>query len=182
VLTVQPGCFSFQAPPSGEAVGQVRVETVSWQPEHTRFLGKIPAAPGAAHLAAARIILAAGNGIGQAENLRWFHGLADRLPHAMVAGTRIVCDRGWLPYDRQVGVTGATVAPALYLACGLSGAAQHLMGMRGSGFVVAVNTDPLAPICAEADLCIVADLTVFLPALIARIDQDKADRGQRPAP
>ena len=125
--------------------------------------------------------MTAGNGIGKAENLRWIHGLAERLPNAMAAGTRIVCDRGWLPYDRQVGVTGATVAPALYLACGVSGASQHLMGMRASGFVVSVNRDPQAPICAEADLCVVADLTAFLPALIARLDQEDLDHNRRPS-
>ena len=92
----------------------------------------------------------------------------------MVAGTRIVCDRGWLDYDRQVGVTGVTVTPALYIACGISGASQHVMGMRGSGFVVAINTDPQAAICAEADVCIVEDLKTFLPMLLDVYEKQKA--------
>ena len=112
------------------------------------------------------VFLAAGNGIGEEENLLLIQRLAERLPKAMVAGTRIVCDRGWLGYDRQVGVTGATVAPALYIACGISGASQHVMGMRGSGFVIAINTDAQAPICAEADVCIVEDLKEFIPLLL----------------
>lgn len=165
-LTVQPGCFRFEAPPKRNATGHVAVQTVDWQPERTRFLGIAPSVPGAAHLDDAAIIVAAGNGIGEEENLQWIYRLAERLPKAMVAGSRLVCDRGWLGYDRQVGVTGVTVAPALYIACGISGASQHLMGMRGSGFVIAVNTDPQAPICGEADVCIVEDLTAFIPAVL----------------
>jgi electron transfer flavoprotein alpha subunit len=165
VLTVQPGCFQFDGRPIGSG-GRVTTATTAWQAERSRFIGVVPAAAAAANLTEAAIIVAAGNGIGEEENLQWIHRLAERLPKAMVAGTRIVCDRGWLGYDRQVGVTGVTVAPALYIACGISGAAQHLMGMRGSGFVVAVNTDPQAPICAEADVCIVEDLKAFIPMVL----------------
>jgi len=166
VLTVQPGCFRFEGPPEGRAGGRLYVEAIVWQPTQSRFVGLAPAPPGAANLADAKIIVAAGNGIGEEENLQWVQRLAERLPKAMVAGTRIVCDRGWLGYDRQVGVTGVTVAPALYIACGISGASQHLMGMRGSGFIVAINTDAQAPICAEADVCIVEDLKTFIPTVL----------------
>ena len=175
-LTVQPGCFRFEGPPSDGTAGRVAVDTVDWQPEQTRFLGIAPAVSGAANLAEAAVVVAAGNGVGQRENLQWIQRLAERLPKATVAGTRIVCDRGWLGYDRQVGVTGATVAPALYIACGISGASQHVMGMRGAGFVIAVNTDPQAPICGEADVCIVEDLTAFIPAALELYD--KADQEQ----
>ncbi|MBT3258785.1 MAG: electron transfer flavoprotein subunit alpha/FixB family protein, partial [Deltaproteobacteria bacterium] len=84
---------------------------------------------------------------------------------AAVAGTRIVCDRGWLGYNGQVGVTGASVSPDLYLACGISGASQHVTGMRGSGFVIAINTDPHAPMFNEADICIVENVIHFIPLL-----------------
>jgi electron transfer flavoprotein alpha subunit len=166
VLTVQPGCFKFEGPPEGGGAGRATVETIAWKPERTRITGVVPAPAGTANLADATIIVAAGNGIGEEENLRLIHQLAERLPKAMVAGTRIVCDRGWLGYDRQVGVTGATVAPALYIACGVSGASQHVMGMRGSGFVIAINTDPQAAICAEADVCVVEDLKAFIPMVL----------------
>jgi electron transfer flavoprotein alpha subunit len=166
VLTVQPGCFKFEGRPERSGVGRAAVRTIAWKPEQTRFSGVVPAPAGAANLKDATIIVAAGNGIGEEENLQWIHRLAERLPKAMVAGTRIVCDRGWLGYDRQVGVTGATVAPALYIACGISGASQHVMGMRGSGFVIAINTDSQAPICAEADVCIAADLKTFIPMVL----------------
>jgi electron transfer flavoprotein alpha subunit len=166
VLTVQPGCFKFEGRPEGNGTGQVTVETIAWKTELTRFQGVVPATGGTINLADAAIIVAAGNGIGDEENLQLIHQLAARLPKAMVAGTRIVCDRGWLGYDRQVGVTGATVAPALYIACGISGASQHVQGMRGSGFVIAINTDPQAAICAEADVCVVEDLKEFIPVVL----------------
>lgn len=166
VLTVQPGVFAFDGRPQGGADGRVVLETVAWTPEQSLFTGVAPAPPGAANLADAAIIVAAGNGVGDEEHLAWIHRLAERLPKAMVAGTRLVCDRGWLGYDRQVGVTGATVAPALYIACGISGASQHLMGMRGSECVIAINTDPQAPICGEADICIIEDLTTFIPLML----------------
>ena len=173
VLTVQPGCFPFEDPSAEQAVGRVIVETMAWQPQQTRLTGVAPAVARAANLKEAPIIVAAGNGIGEEENLQWIHRLAERLPKAMVAGTRIVCDRGWLDYDRQVGVTGITVAPALYIACGISGASQHVMGMRGSGFVIAINTDPQAAICAEADVCIVADLKAFIPMVLDIYENQK---------
>jgi len=84
-----------------------------------------------------------------------------------VAGSRVVCDRGWLPHARQVGATGTTVAPALYIACGISGAWQHVIGMQASNLVVAVNRDPQATIFNHADIGVVADLKTLLPALIA---------------
>ena len=113
----------------------------------------------------ARVVVAAGSGIGAADRLDLIRALAHRLDKAAVAGSRPVCDRGWLPYNRQVGITGATVAPALYLACGISGAAQHIAGMSGAGLVVAINKDPRAAIFQHADLGVVEDLTTFLPLL-----------------
>jgi electron transfer flavoprotein alpha subunit len=166
LLTVQPGVFKFEGRGESGATGRVAVATVPWKPQQTRFTGLVPAVSGAANLADAAIIVAAGNGIGEEENLQLIHQLAEQLPKAMVAGTRIVCDRGWLGYDRQVGVTGVTVAPALYIACGISGASQHVQGMRGAGFVIAINTDPQAAICAEADVCIVEDLKAFIPTVL----------------
>ena len=96
------------------------------------------------------------------------------LPKAAVAGTRILCDRGWLGYHLQVGVTGATVAPALYVALGISGASQHVMGMRASGFVIAVNSDRQAPIFNEADVGIVEDITSFIPLVLETLEGEKS--------
>ena len=114
----------------------------------------------------ANVIVAAGSGIGEEENLDIIHRLAALFPKSAVAGSRIVCDMGWLGYQRQVGVTGTTVSPQLYIACGISGAVQHVMGMQSSEFIVAINKDPSAAIFQTADVCIVEDLTVFIPEFI----------------
>ena len=92
-----------------------------------------------------------------------------------MAGSRPVCDRGWLSVRRQVGISGSRVTPALYLACGISGAAQHLAGMSGSGFVVAVNRDSRAAIFHHADVGVVEDLTTFLPVLIDVLRKSAAE-------
>lgn len=166
VLTVQPGSFPFQPQEKDPLPGTVVRRPVSCHLFRTRFEGIATAASDTADIAEAGIIVAAGSGVGDAENMELIHRLAELFPKAAVAGSRIVCDLGWLGYDRQVGVTGNTVAPALYIACGISGASQHLVGMRGSGFVVAINTDAHAPIFSEADLCIAEDLTRFIPLVV----------------
>jgi electron transfer flavoprotein alpha subunit len=164
-LTIQPGAFPYQR---WAAAGPGRLETrkVTVRRHSGAHLGTLPSPTMTSDLNTAAIIVAVGNGIGSPENLALTQELAARLPHAAVAGSRIVCDRGWLGYTQQVGITGTTVAPALYLACGISGASQHRAGMRGSQFVVAVNTDPAAPIFNEADLSIIEDLTTFIPLLL----------------
>ncbi|MBW1898827.1 MAG: electron transfer flavoprotein subunit alpha/FixB family protein, partial [Deltaproteobacteria bacterium] len=88
--------------------------------------------------------------------------------NAAIAGSRIVCDQGWLPYSHQVGETGKHVSPKLYMACGISGSYQHIFGMKKSRWIVAVNTDPMAPIFTIADYGIVEDLTTFLPLLVSK--------------
>lgn len=166
ILTVQPGCFKFKIQENKRLAAKVTRKTVAWRASNTRFMGISKAARNISNITDANIIVAAGNGIGDEDNLKWIYRLAQILPKAAVAGTRVVCDRGWLNYDRQVGVTGVTVSPSLYIACGISGASQHLMGMRGSGFVVAINTDDRAPVFSEADVCIVEDLNRFIPMVL----------------
>lgn len=165
IVTIQPGIYE-RFRPAGGARRQMDIHTVTPRENRIRVLGQKPAITGAADLANARVIVAAGQGIGSPENLDSIHRLAACFSNSAVAGTRIVCDLGWLGYNRQVGVSGNTVAPDLYLACGISGALQHLMGMRGSKFIVAVNTDPNAAIFREADVCIVEDLKAFIPAFL----------------
>jgi electron transfer flavoprotein alpha subunit len=179
VITVQPGVFrsaSEYAPAT--PAGSVFPKPWAGKPERTRHEGTRAATADTSDITAAPIVVAVGNGIGDEENLAMIHRLAGRLPKAAVAGSRIVCDRGWLAYSRQVGVTGATVAPALYIACGISGASQHVMGMRGARFVVAINTDPRAPIFNEADVCIVEDVVRFIPLLEEVLLRGAADIGQ----
>ena len=139
----------------------------------TRSLGIKQAEADTSGISEADVLISAGMGIGDEENLEFIYALADLFPKSAVAGSRIVCDQGWLEYKCQVGVTGATVSPGLYIACGISGAVQHVSGMRGSGFIVAINTDPAAAIFHTADVCIVEDLKTFIPAFMEEYESEK---------
>lgn len=162
ILSLQPVAFTF-TPAAESSAGFVIHKDATCAPGQTRYLGRREAAADTTDITTAPILVAVGNGIGNQENIALAYRLAACLPKAAVAGTRVVCDRGWLSYNHQVGVSGATVTPALYIACGISGASQHVMGMRGAGYVVAINSDPRAAIFNEADICIVEDITRFIP-------------------
>jgi electron transfer flavoprotein alpha subunit len=122
----------------------------------------------AVDLTAAEIIVSVGRGIKEAENIPIVQKLADALG-AELAASRPICDNGWLPMERQVGSSGQTVAPKMYVAVGISGAIQHLVGMKGSKTIVAINKDANAPIFEVADYGIVGDLFQVVPALVEEI-------------
>ena len=119
----------------------------------------------AVDLSQAERIVSVGRGIREEGNIALARRLAEALG-AEIAASRPICDAGWLPMERQVGSSGQTVAPKLYLALGISGAIQHLVGMKGSSTVVAINKDPDAPIFEVADFGIVGDLFEIVPAMI----------------
>lgn len=165
VVTLQPGAFMPSTEPSGTP------EVVPIDTDATSgisFLGYEAGAAGGVDLTKAEIIVSAGRGIGKPENLAIIEGLAKALKGEFGA-SRPVVDSEWAPHDRQVGSTGQTVSPKLYVACGISGAIQHVAGMKKSEFVVAINTDRDAPIGEVADVFAVADLKQLLPVLTEKI-------------
>ena len=177
VLTIMPGLFSRSASPdvSDHAPS---VETRLLTDTDHRFIpqGLNRRAHTDQVLEKAQVVVAAGRGLKGTEHKGLLDTAAAMFKNAAVGGSRGACDLGWLPHALQIGETGRTVSPALYLACGISGAPQHLAGMRESRTVVAVNTDPKAAIFNLAHYAVIDDLTVFLPILRERYDQMR-DKG-----
>ncbi len=145
---------------------------------NVRTLGMSPAADDETPLEEAAVIVAAGRGIGGEENLAGLQAVAGIMNNSTLGGSRTACDAGWLPYSRQVGETGRRVAPELYLACGISGARQHLAGIKNAKLVVAVNSDPRAAIFSRADFGIVADVNRLLPKLL-ELYRERVETGER---
>jgi electron transfer flavoprotein alpha subunit len=165
VVTLQAGAFS----PAGEPQGTPSLQSVEAEPgSGIEFLGYEVAEKAGVDLTKAEVIVSAGRGIGKPENVELAAKLAEALGGEYGA-SRPVVDAGWVEHSRQVGTTGTTVAPKLYVACGISGAIQHLAGMKKSEFIVAINTDRDAPIGEVADVLVVADLKQFVPALTEKL-------------
>jgi electron transfer flavoprotein alpha subunit len=165
VLTVLPGAFKKRDLAPGRE-GDLEVLHTACAPHRTKPLGLAAAGVEQLNLSEAEIIVSAGKGLGNEENLDLLRQLAALFPKAAIGGSRLVCDLGWLGYQHQIGITGKTVAPRLYIACGISGAIQHVSGMQDSQCIVAINKDPHAAIFRVADYIIVEDLLTFIPLLI----------------
>jgi electron transfer flavoprotein alpha subunit len=171
----QAGAFRadlVKAHPSGKAaVNRVSVEL---KPEQirTKPLELFREAKSAVDLTQAPLIVAIGRGIKAPENIPQAEALAKALG-AEIAASRPICDEGWLPMERQIGSSGQTVAPKLYLALGISGAIQHVVGMKGARTIVAINKDQNAPIFEIADYGVVADIFEIMPALTEALQKTK---------
>jgi electron transfer flavoprotein alpha subunit len=171
-LTFQLGAFRADRAARGSAPAPIRALAVTVAADAIRQTpeASFKEAKQAIDLSQADRIVAVGRGIKGQEHL----ALAQQLAQAMgaeIAASRPICDSGWLPMDRQIGSSGQTVAPKLYVALGISGAIQHLVGMKGSRTIVAINKDPEAPIFEIADYGIVGDLFEIVPALIAELQK-----------
>jgi electron transfer flavoprotein alpha subunit len=176
LVSVQSGAFQADGATrlgeAGEAEARpLDVDLSGVQPDR-EILGYEEVGGDTVDLTKASIIVAVGRGVGGADKMAPVENLARALG-AEIGASRPVIDNGWLPRDRQIGSSGQTVAPKLYIAAGISGAIQHLVGMKGSAVIVAINKDPGAPIFTIADYGIVGDLHEVLPALTEAVQAAK---------
>jgi electron transfer flavoprotein alpha subunit len=167
VVTIKPGVFN-PATPRAEAAEQFDVD-LNLPTPRLKVTGKTAERSSRVSLAEAEIVVSGGRGVGSAEGFtQYVEALADQLG-AAVGATRAIVDAGWRPYSEQVGQTGKTVQPKLYIAIGISGAVQHLSGMNKSKTIVAINRDAEAPIFKIADYGIVGDVPQLVPAILAEL-------------
>ncbi|MGC8633531.1 MAG: electron transfer flavoprotein subunit alpha/FixB family protein [Candidatus Limnocylindrales bacterium] len=172
LVIVRPGSVAVEAVPQPGSVEAVEVAPAVALPE-VRIVDRVAEVSAAVSIEEASAIVAGGRGVGGPEGFGVVRELADALG-AAVGATRAVVDAGWIPYAHQIGQTGKTVKPQLYIAAGISGAIQHKVGMQTSGTIVAIDRDPDAPIAEFADLMVVGDLFEILPRVSAAV---RARRG-----
>jgi len=174
IATFQAGAFRADLAAKGASKAAVKPVTVDLKPEQirTKPLELFREAKQAVDLTQAPILVSVGRGIKAPENIPLAEKLA-KLLGGEVSASRPICDEGWLPMDRQIGSSGQTVAPKLYFAIGISGAIQHVVGMKGSRTIAAINKDQNAPIFEIADYGVVGDLFEIVPALIEELEKPR---------
>jgi electron transfer flavoprotein alpha subunit len=171
--SLQAGAYRADQALAGSAPVETFTPTLAAAEIRTKPQDRFRESARAVDLTAAELIVAVGRGIKEAGNIPLIQELADAIG-AELAASRPICDEGWLPMERQVGSSGQTVGPKMYMAVGISGAIQHLVGMKGSRTIVAINKDPNAPIFEVADYGIVGDLFQVVPELIAAFKRAKS--------
>lgn len=172
MATVDKGAFAAF---DGESSGAVRAvdANVASGALRARFVETKVGESSGLDLTQAAVIVSGGRGVGEPDKLSVVRELADAMG-GQLGASRAVTDAGWLPHEHQIGSSGVTVSPKLYVACGISGAIQHVVGMKGSGYIVAINKDPDAPIFGIADVGVVGDLFEIVPALTSAVEQAKS--------
>ncbi|NVM16658.1 MAG: electron transfer flavoprotein subunit alpha [Candidatus Lokiarchaeota archaeon] len=175
MATVRPGIF--KVPKKGEKKASIRKIDYTFDEKDSvsKIIKVINTSKTTVNLDQAKIIVAGGRGVGSKENFKLIEELADVLG-AELGGSRITIELNWLDPDRQIGQTGVTVSPKLYIACGISGAIQHIVGMENSDVIVAINKDPSAPIFNVAHYGIVGDLNEVIPILIKEFNNTNINK------
>ena len=174
LLTVAPHALLAEASPNRSEVATRPFAPVLEDKDfRVRLVPQIEADTGKISLAQARVVIGGGRGVGSAEGFATLEELADLLGGA-VGCSRVVTSLGWRPHSDQVGQTGTRIAPDLYIACGISGAIQHMVGCRAAKHILAINTDPAAPIVAQADYAVIGDVQKVLSAVNAEIRRAKS--------
>ena len=172
IVLVRPK--SFEASPSGGSANVVQVTTeISDDLKKAKRVERHEETASGPKLDQAPVVISGGRGLQEADNFKLLDDLAGAIGNAAVGATRAVVDAGWVPYAMQVGQTGITVKPGVYIAIGISGATQHIVGMKGSKKIIAINKDEEAPIFQLADLGVVGDALKILPQLIEEVKNRK---------
>ena len=169
LVQIRPKSFAAEATGGTAEIRQVTT-AIDERTLRVKVMEQVEQASDGPNLDDAAIIVSGGRGLGQPENYQLIIDLAQRLGGAPGA-TRAIVDAGWVPYSHQVGQTGKTVKPTVYVACGISGAIQHIAGMKGSKYIVAINSDPDAPIFDLADLGVVGNVLTIVPKLNERLSK-----------
>jgi len=178
LLTLAPHALAAETSPGRQVVTAAFSPALDDKDFRVRLKPQVEAETGKISLAQARVVVGGGRGVGSAEGFAALEELAGLLGGA-VGCSRAVTSLGWRPHSDQVGQTGTRIAPDLYIACGISGAIQHMVGCRAAKHILAINTDPAAPIVAQADYAVIGDVQKVLSAVNAEVRRVKAGEPSR---